>query len=83
MLMGITDVDRQTAAVVVDVGQLASQQFDVHECLVFYVAAHLLAYDDAYRYTVFLNMYEERISRLKEPIWLEPGIIEDVYRSRR
>ena len=53
---------------------------DVHECLVFYVAAHLLAYDDAYRYTVFLNMYEERISRLKEPVWIEPGPIEDVYR---
>ena len=55
---------------------------DVHECLVFYVAAHLLAYDDAYRYTTFLNMYEERISRLKEPIWIEPGPIEDVYRMR-
>jgi hypothetical protein len=53
---------------------------DVHECLVFYVAAHLLAYDDAYRYTVFLNMYEERISRLREPVWIEPGPIEDVYR---
>ena len=55
---------------------------DVHECLVFYVAAHLLAYDDAYRYTTFLNMYEERISRLKEPVWIEPGPIEDVYRMR-
>ena len=53
---------------------------DVHECLVFYVAAHLLAYDDAYRYTVFLNMYEDRRKRLKEPVWLEPGPIEDVYR---
>ena len=53
---------------------------DVHECLVFYAAAHLLAYDDAYRYTVFLNMYEERIIRLREPVWIEPGPIEDVYR---
>jgi hypothetical protein len=56
---------------------------DVHECLVFYVAAHLLAYDDAYRYTVFLNMYEERRKRLREPVWIEPGPIEDVYRRRR
>ena len=56
---------------------------DVHECLVFYVAAHLLAYDDAYRYTAFLSMYEERRKRLREPVWLEPGIIEDVYRRRR
>ena len=55
---------------------------DVHECLVFYVAAHLLAYGDAYRYTTFLNMYEERISRLREPVWIEPGPIEDVYRMR-
>ena len=52
---------------------------DVHECLVFYVAAHLLAYDDAYRYTAFLNMYEERRKRLKEPVWLEPGPIHNVY----
>ena len=56
---------------------------DVHECLVFYVAAHLLAYDDAYRYTTFLNMYEERISRLREPIWIETGPIEDVYRFHK
>ena len=39
--------------------------------------------DDAYRYTMFLNMYEERISRLREPVWLEPGPIEDIYRRRR
>ncbi|MBQ3374750.1 MAG: hypothetical protein IJG40_16625 [Oscillospiraceae bacterium] len=56
---------------------------DVHECLVFYVAAHLLAYDDAYRYTVFLNMYEERRKRLREPVWIEPCPIEDVYRRGR
>ena len=56
---------------------------DVHECLVFYVAAHLLAYDDAYRYTVFLNMYEERRKHLREPVWIEPGPIEDVYSGHR
>ncbi len=54
---------------------------DVHECLVFYVAAHLLAYDDAYRYTVFLNMYEERRKRLREPVWIEPGPIHNVYQQ--
>ena len=53
---------------------------DVHECLVFYVAAHLLEYDDAYRAAIFKNEYTERISRLKEPIWLEAGIIKDAYR---
>ena len=52
---------------------------DVHECLVFYVAAHLLVYDDPYRYTVFKNMYEERMSRLREPVWLEPGPIVNLY----
>ena len=55
---------------------------DVHECLVFYVAAHLLAYDDPYRYTVFKNMYEERMSRLREPVWLEPGHIRNLYSWR-
>ena len=55
---------------------------DVHECLVFYVAAHLLAYDDPYRYTVFKNMYEERMSRLREPVWLEPGHIVNLYSWR-
>ena len=55
---------------------------DVHECLVFYVAAHLLAYDDPYRYTVFKNMYEERMSRLREPLWLEPGHIRNMYSWR-
>ena len=55
---------------------------DVHECLVFYVAAHLLAYDDPYRYTVFKNMYEERRAALREPIWFEPGHIRNLYSWR-
>ena len=55
---------------------------DVHECLVFYVAAHLLAYDDPYRYTVFKNMYEERMNRLREPVWFEPRHIADLYSWR-
>ena len=52
---------------------------DVHECLVFYVAAHLLVYDDAYRSSVFLNSYDERVKHLREPVWIEPGPIENVY----
>ena len=56
---------------------------DVHQCLVYYVAANLLVYDDAYRFTVFMNEYKERMSRLKEPVWIEPGPIEDVYRGCR
>lgn len=52
---------------------------DVHECLVYYAAAHLLAYDDAFRYTAFMNEYEKSKSRLREPVWLETGEIEDVY----
>ena len=55
---------------------------DVHQCLVYYVAANLLVYDDAYRYTTFLNEYKLRMARLKEPVWLEPGPIEDVYMRR-
>ncbi len=56
---------------------------DVHQCLVYYVAANLLVYDDAYRFTVFMNEYKERMSRLKVPVWVEPGPIEDVYRGCR
>ena len=55
---------------------------DVHECLVYYVAAHLLVYDDPYRYTVFKNAYEERRSRLREAVWLEPGVIRNQYSWR-
>ena len=55
---------------------------DVHECLVFYVAAHLLAYDDPYRYTVFKNMYEERRAALRETVWLEPQNIRNLYSWR-
>ena len=52
---------------------------DVHECIVFYVAAHLLAYDDAYRYTAFMNEYEKQKARLREPIWLEVEPIHNLY----
>ena len=52
---------------------------DVHECLVYYVAAHLLIYDDPYRYTVFKNAYEERKARLREAVWLEPQPIINLY----
>ena len=55
---------------------------DVHECLVFYVAAHLLVYDDPYRYTVFKNLYEERRAALREPVWMEPGHIRNLYSWR-
>ena len=55
---------------------------DAHECLVYYVAANLLIYDDPYRYTVFKNVYEERMSRLREPVWLEPGHIPNLYSWR-
>ena len=51
----------------------------MHECIVFYVAAHLLAYDDAYRYTAFMNEYEKQKARLREPIWLEVEPIHNLY----
>lgn len=52
---------------------------DVHECLPFYAAAFMVLYDDSYRYSVFYNEYEKRLSRLRETVWLEPGIIHDRY----
>ena len=40
---------------------------DVHECLVFYVAAYLLAYDDAYRYTT--RSEERRVGKECRSRW--------------
>ena len=52
---------------------------DVHEAIVFYVAGHLLLYDDAYRSKVLLAEYESRKGQLKEAIWLEVEPIHNIY----
>ena len=52
---------------------------DTHLCIPFYVAAHLLLYDDAYRYTALLNEWEKRIARLRSNSFVEGGLIHNCY----
>ena len=54
---------------------------EVHECIVYYVASYLLLYDDPYRAEIFKKQYTERLARLKEPVWLEPQPIQNVYQT--
>ena len=54
---------------------------DTHEAVVFYVAAHLLMYDDTYRYALLENEYELKKSRLKEPVWVEQDAIWNRYET--
>ena len=71
-----TEVDANTAD-----GTVLDNRPETHEAMVFYAAAGLLAYDDAYRAQLFRNEYETRKSQLKEPIWLEKTVIRNVYRG--
>ena len=52
---------------------------DVHECLVYYAAAGLLLYDDAYRAQMFRDEYERRKMALREQVWAEQGPVTDCY----
>ena len=54
---------------------------DVHECLPYYVAYGMLLYDDAYRAQVFKAEFDQRISKLREEVWLESGVIPNVYQG--
>ena len=52
---------------------------DTHQAIPFYVAAHLLLYDDAFRYSALRNEYETRIAMLHNPVFVEDSRVEDVY----
>ena len=52
---------------------------DTHYAVPFYVAAHLLLYDDAYRYAVLLNEWETRLARLRENMFVERGLVRNDY----
>ena len=52
---------------------------EVHEAIKFYVASGLVLYDDPYRSSVFKQEYEQRLARLREPLWLERGAIINLY----
>ena len=52
---------------------------DAQECVPYYAAAHLVLYDDAYRYTALLNEYRRRCALLTSQKHLKDGLIENVY----
>lgn len=53
---------------------------EVNNIMTFYVAAFLVVYDDAFRYSVLYNEYETRLQRLlPTPAYTESNEIKDVY----
>lgn len=53
---------------------------EVNEILPFYVAAHLVIYDDSFRYASFKNEFEDRLNRLMvNPTYVETSEIRDAY----
>ena len=52
---------------------------DTHAAIPYYVAAQLVMYDDAFRYASLYNDWENRLSRLKEPVMVEESRVHDVY----
>ena len=52
---------------------------DTHPVIPYYVASHLVMYDDTYRYAVLYSEYEKRLSRLGTGIFVEENVIPDAY----
>ena len=52
---------------------------ETHEAIVYYVAADILEYDDAYRAQIFRKMYLTKIARIRETMWMEPAPILNWY----
>lgn len=52
---------------------------EVHSIIPYYVAAHLLMYDDPARYAYLNNEYETRLARITAPVFTEHSEVEDVY----
>lgn len=52
---------------------------EVQNAIPYYVAAHLVMYDDAFRYSALYNEFETRLGRISEPITTEYAPMEDAY----
>lgn len=52
---------------------------DTHFALPYYIAAQLVMYDDAFRYSALHNEFETRLSRITEPVMTEYAPVEDAY----
>lgn len=51
----------------------------VHAAIPYYVAAHLVLYDDPYRYKALLEEFESKLDRLREPLSVREENTADVY----
>ena len=52
---------------------------DTHAVLPYYIAAQLVMYDDAFRYSALWNAFETRLSRITEPVTVEYAPVDDAY----
>ena len=52
---------------------------DMHSAIPYYVAAQLVMYDDAFRYSALRNEYETKIAMLHDPVFVEEEPVNDVY----
>ena len=52
---------------------------EAQEAVPYYVAAHLVIWDDAFLYASFYNTYEEKKMQMVELPTTEPSVVEDVF----
>ena len=53
---------------------------EVNEILPFYIAAFVVMYDDAFRYSALYNEFETRLQRLEpNPTYVELNAVDDLY----
>lgn len=52
---------------------------EVVDAAIIYTAAHLVQYDDAFRYASLWNEYQEMVANITEPVFIETGEIVDAY----
>ena len=52
---------------------------EAQEAVPYYVAAHLVIWDDAFLYASFYNEYEEKKMQMIELPTTEPSVVEDVF----
>lgn len=52
---------------------------EVHSIIPFYAAAHIKMEDDAFVYATLYNEYQARKAAMEDPIYTEPGTVQDIY----
>ncbi len=55
---------------------------DTHRAIPYYVAAHLVLDDDAYKHQVLFNEWRQRLGELKLPIYITKEVVKNGYETR-